>query len=184
MLPCENVAELREGLMALKEAGYQFKSVTIDGRRGYYKNIKKILGPVPIQMRLFHQKATIRRYITERPKSICGQKLKELTSKLCTLEAQEFIDQFYLLKAKYKDFLNTKEENKSFRYQNLRAAYRSIATNLPYLFTHQDIKSSTIPTTINTSEGRFSHLKEKIKIHRGLLPKRKKKAISFLISKC
>jgi hypothetical protein len=180
----ETVAELRGGLRTLQEVGYKFKSVTIDGRRGYYNNIKKILGPVPIQMCLFHQKAIIRRYITDRPKSLCGQDLKDLMNKLCTLEAEEFVNQFYALKAKHKNFLNSKGESKGFKHQNLRAAYRSIATNLPYLFTHQDIKVSMIPTTINTSEGRFSHLKEKIKMHRGLSNERKKKAISFLISRC
>jgi len=52
----ETVADLRQGLFAIREAGYKVKSVTIDGRKGFYEHIKKILGPVPIQMCLFHQK--------------------------------------------------------------------------------------------------------------------------------
>ncbi|MFN5351336.1 MAG: hypothetical protein ACK5BE_01800 [Alphaproteobacteria bacterium] len=59
----ETLADLRQGLYAIKNAGFQIKSVTIDGRRGAYPAIKKIFGPVPIQMCLFHQKAIIRRYI-------------------------------------------------------------------------------------------------------------------------
>jgi hypothetical protein len=39
----ENVKELRIGLIAVKQAGYVINSVTIDGRRGYYNNIRKIL---------------------------------------------------------------------------------------------------------------------------------------------
>lgn len=178
----ENVAELRQGLIDLKEAGYRFKSVTIDGRKGYYNNIKKILGPVPIQMCLYHQKAIIRRYITDKPKSSCGMELKELMRELCYLPAELFIAKFYSLKEKHKHFLQQRNVTKGFKHQSLRAAFRSLESNLPYLFTYQDIPESTIPTTINHLEGLFAHLKEKIKIHRGLNKKRKKKAICFLLS--
>ncbi|HSX82924.1 MAG TPA: hypothetical protein VLQ80_30745, partial [Candidatus Saccharimonadia bacterium] len=46
----EGVGHLRQGLRELLQAGFKIKSVTIDGRRGYYGTIRKILGPVPIQM--------------------------------------------------------------------------------------------------------------------------------------
>ena len=172
----ENVAELREGLYALKKAGYSFKSVTIDGRSGYYNNIKKVLGPVPIQMCLYHQKAIVRRYITDRPKTLCGQELKSLLTLLCTLPTEEFIERFYLLREKHKIFLNQRNISKGFKHQKLRAAFRSLAANLPYLFTYRDIASATIPSTINYLEGMFAHLKEKVKIHRGLNQQRKKKS--------
>ena len=78
----ETVADLRHGLYALTDAGFRIRSVTIDGRRGFYETIKKILGPVPVQMCLFHQKAIIRRYLTDRPKSSAGQDLKALMNNL------------------------------------------------------------------------------------------------------
>ena len=180
----ENVHELRKGLYALKDAGYTFKSVTIDGRRGYYNNIKKVLGPVPIQMCLYHQKAIIRRYITDRPKTLCGQELKGLMALLCLLQTEEFIERFYQLKDKYKIFLNQRNANKTFKHQKLRAAFRSLAANLPYLLTFRDIQASTIPSTINHLEGMFSHLKEKVKIHRGLNQSRKKNAIICFLLFC
>jgi hypothetical protein len=38
-----------------------------------FNNIRKLLGNIPIQMCLFHQKAIVRRYITDRPRSRCGK---------------------------------------------------------------------------------------------------------------
>jgi len=95
----ESVKDFREGIIALKAANYRISSITIDGRRGYINNIRKLLGNIPIQMCLFHQKAIVRRYITDRPRSRCGKDLKDLMHLLCKPESQqEFIDQFDILK--------------------------------------------------------------------------------------
>lgn len=52
----ETMADLRTGLFALHKAGWRFASVTIDGKRGCFQNIRKVLGNVPIQMCIFHKK--------------------------------------------------------------------------------------------------------------------------------
>lgn len=145
-------------------------------------NVRKLLGNIPIQMCLFHQKAIIRRYITDRPRSQYGKDLKELMHLLCKPEEQqEFIDQFYLLTEKYRYVLLQRNEFGDYKHNALRAAFKSIETNLLYLFTYTDIKNSNIPPTINHLEGLFGHLKERIKIHRGLDQNRKKKAVRFLL---
>lgn len=178
----ESVKDFREGINALKSANYCILSITIDGRRGYINNIRKLLGSIPIQMCLFHQKAIIRRYITDKPRSRCGKDLKELMHLLCKPEShQEFIDQFYKLKDQYYYFLQQKNEFGYYKYSNLRSAFRSIDSNMLYLFTYTDFKSLNIPSTNNYLEGMFGHLKERIKIHRGLDKNRKKKAVRFLL---
>ena len=93
----ENVSDLKIGLLELKKANYNIKSVTIDGKRGYINNIKKILGKnTPIQMCLFHQKAIVRRYITDNPRSQCGADLKEIMKDLCNVKKQQdFINNFH-----------------------------------------------------------------------------------------
>jgi hypothetical protein len=107
----ESVKDFREGINTLITANYRILSITIDGRRGYINNIRKLLGNIPIQMCLFHQKAIIRRYITDRPRSQCGRDLKELMHLLCKSESQqEFIDQFYTLRDQYHYFLNQRNE--------------------------------------------------------------------------
>ena len=178
----ESVKDFREGIIALKTSNYRILSVTIDGRRGYINNIKKLLGRIPIQMCLFHQKAIIRRYITDKPRSQCGKDLKELMHLICKPEShQEFIDKFYLLKEKYHGFLHQKNELGCYRHSAFRSAFRSIDSNMPYLFTYTDFKSLNIPSTNNHLEGMFGHVKERVKIHRGLDKNRKKKAIKFLL---
>ena len=48
------------------------------------------------------------------------------------------------------------------------------------LFIYTDIKNSNIPPTNNHLEGMFGHIKERIKIHRGLT-KEGEKAVRFLL---
>ena len=178
----ESVKDFREGIIALKAANYSISSITIDGRRGYINNIRKLLGNIPIQMCLFHQKAIVRRYITDRPRSRCGKDLKDLMHLLCKPESQqEFIDQFDLLKDQYRYFLSQRNELGYYRHSALRSAFRSIDSNMLYLFIYTDIKNSNIPSTNNHLEGMFGHIKERIKIHRGLDKNRKKKAVRFLL---
>ena len=178
----EGVRHLRRGLHELIEAGFGFKSITIDGRRGYYQTIRKMLGGVPIQMCLFHQKAIVRRYITDRPKSQCGQELRELMKELCHAKPEKFVDRFYRLMHKHQPFLNERNWQKEFKHQSLRAAFRSLQDNMAQLFTCKDIPDAAIPPTINHLEGAFAHLKEKINIHRGLNKERKKRAVKFILS--
>jgi hypothetical protein len=178
----ESVKHLREGIIALKTANYNIQSITIDGRKGYINNIRKLLGNIPIQMCLFHQKLIIRRYITDRPRNQCAIELKELMQLLCKPEKQqEFINHFYHLKTKYHPFLHERNDLGDYKHQALRSAIRSIETNLLYLFTYTDFKDLNIPSTINRLEGHFGHLKTDLKIHRGLKENRKKKAVKFFL---
>jgi len=178
----ESIKDFKEGIRAIKQANIGIQSITIDGKRGYINNIKKLLGNIPVQMCLFHQKAIIRRYITDNPQSLCGKDLKDLMNLLCKPEFhQEFIDRFYFLKEKYYFFLQQRNELGDYRFKNLRSSFRSIETNLPLLFTYSDFENLKIPSTNNQLEGLFSHVKERIKMHRGLDQNRKKKAVKFLL---
>ncbi len=96
---------------------------------------------------------------------------------LCHAKQDDFVEKFYQLMQKHRSFLNERNWQKEFKHQSLRAAFRSVQDNLPQLFTYKDIPDATIPSTINYLEGAFSHLKEKINIHRGLSQTRKKNAV-------
>lgn len=178
----EGVKHLREGLHEIKTAGYKVASVTIDGRKGYAETIRKVLGNVPIQMCLFHQRAIVRRYVTDRPKTLCGGELKTLMNQLGTLHPNAFIEAFYLLKIKHKTTLDAVNDAGDYRHKRLRAAFRSLQTNLHAMFTYSDISNINIPKTTNQLEGYFGHLKERIKIHRGLSSENKKKAIRAFLN--
>ncbi len=121
----------------------------------------------------FHQKRTVQRYITLRPKLEESKELKKIMSRLKYSDEIRFtkvLDIWYL---KHKDFLSEitihpETWNISFTHKKLVSAYKSIKRNLPYLFTYKRAKGS-LPNTTNLIEGGvFSPLKILIKIHRGL----------------
>ena len=84
-------------------------------------------------------------------------------------------------KKKYQYVLLKRNEYGGFKHGSIRSAVRSINSHLPYLFVYSDFPDLNIPSTNNHLEGLFSHLKERIKIHRGLKEDRKKNAIRYLL---
>ncbi len=82
---------------------------------------------------------------------------------------------------KWEDFLKErkKDANGKNRYvhKRLRSAYRSLKTNLPWLFTWYDNMGLKIPNTTNAIDGHFANLKNKLRNHNGLSVARKKKFI-------
>jgi len=74
----------------------------------------------------------------------------------------------------YKDFLEEKSVSSTtgelhYTHPRIRAAYRSLRTNLSYLFTYKNHKELHIQNTTNALEGGvFSHMKNMISLHRGL----------------
>jgi hypothetical protein len=107
--------------------------------------------------------------------------MNNLCKSNCSELHQEFIDQFYALKDQYHYILQQKNLEGNYKYSNIRSAFRSIDQNMIYLFTYSDHLYQNIPPTNNHLEGLFGHLKERVKIHRGLTMNRKKKAVRFLL---
>lgn len=169
------------GLRTLKQAGYRFRSVTIDGRKGFEGAIRKELGGVPIQLCLFHARAIVRRYLGPNPTTEVAQDLAELMSRVRYICPQEFIDQFHNLELKHRVHLIPPTVVKNRRRQRIRLAYRFVHNNMHRIFTFRDLPNLNIPPTTNHLEGMFSHIKERLKIHRGLQQNNKKKAIKFLL---
>ena len=151
----------------LQELGYIIHSVTLDGKRGLYKAFNSI----PKQMCHFHQKKIIQRYITMKPKLEEGKYLKKIMTRLTQTNEKNFtqkIDEWY---EKYKNFLDELTVNNltgecHYTHPRIRSEYRSLKTNLPYLFTYKNYKSLTISNTTNDLEGGvFSHMKNMISLH-------------------
>ena len=66
-------------------------------------------------------------------------------------------------------------------HRNVRSAYQSLDTNLPFLFTYQKYPERNIPNTTNSLDGSFSALKKKLAVHHGLRRDRRYKVISELL---
>jgi hypothetical protein len=69
-----------------------------------------------------------------------------------------------------------------YTHRRLRSAYRSIQTNLPYLFTYQRHPHLKIPNTTNSLDGYFSKLKQLLNTHRGLTIGRRYRMIQEILA--
>lgn len=178
----EKLTYYKQGHLFLVDKGYSILSVTVDGFRGLPKTFESY----PIQFCHFHQKQIIRRYVTKNPRLQAGIDLKEVTEMLGNLPEEEFKQYLKAYLYHYKDFLNEKTLNpytKRYNYTHarLRSAINSLIRNLPHLFTYQKHQSLNIPTTTNTLESHFSHIKDITRIHRGLKRSLKQKMIAAIL---
>ena len=166
----------------MDKIGFSFKSVTIDGRRGVIKLLEARYPHLPIQLCQFHQAQMIRRYTTNSPKTECGRALKALMGCLTQVDGITFQSLHESLYAQYKEFLKERNEQGQFKHRRLRSAFRSLKTNLPYLFTYKQYPERGIPNTTNSCDGSFAHWKQKLKIHRGLTKDRRNKLVNYLLN--
>ncbi len=122
----------------------------------------------------FHQKRIIQRYITKKPKLQASKDLQKIMQRLTFTNETIFIKKLDAWYEMYRDFLaektlNETTEKENYKHAKLVSAYRSLRTNLPYLFTHKKHKYLKIHNTTNSLDGGvFSPMKMLIKIHRGL----------------
>jgi len=177
----ETIKEVSQGLDALDKLGYRFKSVTLDGRKGIIKLFESRYPGIPIQLCQFHQTQIIRRYTTNNPKTTCGKELKLVMHCITETSHEVFQSLLQTCCEKYDDFLKERNDNGQFKHRQLRSAFRSLKTNLPYLFTYKNYPDLNIPNTTNSCDGSFAHWKQKLKIHRGLREHRRNKMINFLL---
>ena len=70
----------------LEGLGYTFDAIVLDGRHG----IRGVFGDIPVQLCQYHQIATIRRYLTNRPKLEAGKELRIVSLALPELDEPTF----------------------------------------------------------------------------------------------
>jgi len=165
----ETIEEYKSGINYLKGKGVEILGIACDGKRGLFSAFEA----TPIQMCQFHQVAIVTRYITRNPKLEAGKELKILTHNLTKSSKTEFATMLNDWHLKWKIFYQKKHIMMNIRngiilIEELRSAYRSLKTNLPFLFTYLEYPDLGIPNTTNSLEGKFSNLKTKIRIHAGI----------------
>lgn len=174
----ERAESYSRGKNHLEQNGFHITAVVLDGRPG----IRAVFSGIPAQMCQFHQKQIIRRYLMARPKLEASRELKTIVDTLASVNEQQFTDALKCWHEKWNDFLKQKTTDQNtgrwfYTHKRLRSAYRSLNTNLPYLFTYQKFPELRIPNTTNSLDGFFNRLKSLIYVHRGLNAQRKKRII-------
>ena len=174
----ESNSKYIEGINSLIALGFTIKAIVCDGRKGLINSFINI----PVQMCQFHQSAIIRRYLTKNPKLEAAKELMLVVDLMKQTDKESFIGALEMWFEKWEDFLNERTvnqlTNKSFyTHKKLRSAYRSLKSNLKWLFTWYDFIEIKIPNTTNAIDGHFADLKNKLRNHNGLSIKRKMKFI-------
>jgi len=173
----------KEWILELEQQWWIIKAIVSDGRRwllGWFDNI-------PTQMCQFHQKQIVRRYLTLNPILKPNIELRKIVNVLHMTDKNSFslwLNKWY---EKNKNFLNEKSINLKWKtyfiHKKTRSAYFSLKKHLKYLFIYQDyLWKLEIPNTTNSLESYFWHIKDKIRLHRGLKKKRKIKLIISLLN--
>jgi len=166
------------GIKELQNSGFTIDAIVCDGRKGLIQSFPNI----PVQMCQFHQSAIIRRYLTKKPKLQASKELMAVVNLMKQTDKESFVGALSLWFEKWNLFLNERNinpvNNKSFyKHKRLRSAYRSLKSNLHWLFTWYDYSEMKIPNTTNAIDGHFADLKNKLRNHNGMSLKRKMKFI-------
>jgi len=171
------------GVFELASRGFKISGIVVDGRQGVIHRLEKI--GFLVQMCHFHQIQIVSRYTTRRPRLPAARALLWLVRELPNTDQKRFKASLEKWFRKWEDLLKEKsydEEKKRgrFTHERLRKAYRSLLKHLPNLFTY--LRHKDLPNTTNSLDGSFAHLKDKVRLHRGLSWDRKLKLISELLN--
>jgi hypothetical protein len=180
----ETPDDYRKARRTLETLGYAIQGVVIDGKRG----VREVFSDMPVQHCQFHQIKTVTKYLTRRPKTQAGWELRGITLTLARTTEREFTDRLNMWHERWQTFLSErtpcsccKEKRWPYTHRKLRAAHRSLKTNLPFLFTYQRYPELHLPNTTNTLDGSFSHLKGQVGLHRGKKAFRRYKIIQEIL---
>lgn len=183
-VPGEKVAHYHYGRKILEERGWVFLAAIVDGRRG----LARVFRDIPTQICHFHQMKNVTKYLTRKPETLAGQELRAIMLTLPRSNEKEFTKLLNDWHKRWRDFINEKTKvlgtkHWYYTHKKVRSAYKSLETNLPYLFTYQKYPKLNIPNTTNTIDGYFASVKKKVAQHHGLRKDRRYKVISELLRK-
>ncbi len=170
----------REGREKLEKLGYIILSVTGDGFGG----LRSAFFGIPYQMCLVHMERIVIRGTTRNPKLIQGQVFLALIRTIFNTTEEVFARRVHQYIETYRSFLNEKAVSSTtgeswYIHDDLRKAVYSLQRFLPYLFTYT--RDKNIPSTTNSLEGHFSHLRDVVNIHRGASKELKQKIIHTIL---
>lgn len=181
----ETNAVYLKGIHELTSQGYTIAAVVCDGKKWLCAMVSAL--GYPVQHCTFHLMKTVTRHLTRHPELPAGRELRWLTLTLPRTTEARFRAELTAWHERWGSFLREKTvdpltEQWHYTHRRTRAAYFAIECTLPHLFTYERYPELGIPTTTNTLDGTFSHLKQKIRVHRGLNISSEQKMISTILA--
>ncbi len=184
----ENYGEIREDISNPLTFGVQQGSITTDEDKSILKVIKDAAPDVIAQRCLVHIQRMCLKWLTRYPRHPAVQELRGLVLQILKIKTTN--DRIYWTKEfanwgnRRKDYLNKKTFNQDtgrywYTRKLLRRSYLTIKRALPNMFHY--IANPSIPNSNNGIEGFFSHLMNRLDLHRGLTLKNRVNFIKWYV---
>lgn len=177
----ETKEDYHQGRIEIEKQGYTIGSITVDG----FPGLQGVFEGIPFQYCQVHMERTCITYLTRKPKTTPGQALLSLVYSMKELTKHQFIQSLQEYITYYYVYLNQKTYHSrsgrsSYTHKRLRGCIRTLSKNIDVLFTFES-DSIHIHKDTNSLEGHFSHIKDILKVHRGISKKHKMKALSAIM---
>lgn len=184
----EKFKEIKEDLLNLKKLGTQVYSVTCDGHKAIMKAVIKTFPNAIVQRCVVHIKRQIKSYLGAKPQLDQAKDLlyysRQITRIYTMEQAQQWLLEIHYWYKEHEAFINQKSFNEKtgrtwYTHKHLHQAASHLINAIPHLFSY--LNDEQIPSSTNQIEGYFSHLKEKLTLHRGLRFDAKKNFIKWYL---
>ena len=181
----ETVADYLDGIRELEDRGYEIAAVVCDGKKWLCEALSGL--GYPVQLCQFHLMKTVTRYLTRRPELPAGIELRRIMLSLPRSTEAAFTAALAGWLGRWREFLREKTTDPltgrwQYTHRRVRGAYAAMMKALPFLFAFERYPDLGIPRTTNTLDGTFSHLKQKVRVHRGLNERTQRKMIETILA--
>lgn len=171
----ENRNEIEKDLATFKELGLNIVSFTTDGGDDIVRAIDCIYPKVVRQRCVVHIERECLTWLTQHPRTSAGVTLRRLVRKISDIQTNN--DRLFWTKElnrwhnEYEEFLKEKSVNKdtgeeTYLHDSVRRTYVHLRRAIPFMFEY--IKHPDVPSNTNSIESFFGHMKDNLRIHRGM----------------
>ncbi len=171
----EKEHEIIRDLQTLKLLGLRIASFTTDGGDDIIRAIRYVYPDAIRQRCIVHIERECLGWLTQHPRSSAGILLRRLVCQISHIKTAN--DKLYWIKElnrwheDYEEFIKQKTVNKetgevTYTHDSVRRAYVHLHRAIPNMFKYID--APDVPNNTNSIESFFGHLKDNLRIHRGL----------------
>jgi hypothetical protein len=171
----EDDDEIASDLLNIRDLGYEVIGITTDGGDNIIRAVQYVFPHVPRQRCVVHVQRECLASITQRPRSPEARLFKNLIQQLSIVNTNNdklwWLNQYNRWTEDNLEYVFQKgvvsySQQEYYVHNDLRKAYIHLKRALPNLFTYIDHPG--VPKTTNALEAFFGHIKDQIRLHRGL----------------
>lgn len=175
----EDDDEIASDLLNIRDLGYDVIGITTDGGDNIIRAVQYVFPHVPRQRCVIHVQRECLASITQRPRSPEARLFRTLVQQLSIVYTNNdklwWLSQYARWTEDYLEYVFQKgivsySKQEYYVHNDLRKAYIHLKRALPNLFTY--IEHPGVPKTTNALEAFFGHVKDQIRLHRGLAESR------------